>query len=116
MLHLNIRSLAKNYDDLADFLSKFAIQPDVIASTETKIKDKPLVNIFIPGYTFFHVNSNSNAGGVGAYISDSLQASKILFDTAYHGCECLWIKLTCLSTDLNYVIGTVYHHPKTNMK
>ena len=114
LLHLNIRSLAKNYNDLSDFLSKFTIQPHVIALTETKIKDRLLVNISIPGYTFFHVNSNSNAGGVGAYISYSLQASEILFDTAYHGCECLWIKLTCPSTDLNYVIGTVYRHPKTN--
>ena len=96
LLHLNIRSLAKNYDDLADFLSKFTVQPHVIALTETKIKDRPLVNISIPEYTFFHIDSNSHAGGVGAYISDSLQASEILFDTAYHGCEWLWIKLTCL--------------------
>ena len=113
LLHLNIRSLAKNYD-LADFLSKFTVQPHVITLTETKIKDRPLGNISIPGCTFFHVDSNSNAGGVGAYIFDSLQASEILFDTAYHGCECLWIKLTCPGTDLNYS-GTVYRHPKTNM-
>ena len=40
LLHLNIRSLAKNYDDLADFLSKFTIQPHVIALTKTKIKNR----------------------------------------------------------------------------
>ena len=37
LLHLHVRSLAKNYDDLADFLSKCTIQPHVIALTETKI-------------------------------------------------------------------------------
>ena len=53
LLHLNIRFSAKNDDNLADFLSKFTIQPHLIALTETKIKDKPLVNISIRGYTFF---------------------------------------------------------------
>ena len=80
LLHLNIRSLRKNYDNLTEFLTHVPLRPNIISLTETKIKDKPLVNITIPGYTFLHVNSVSNAGDVGVYVSDLLQFKKLPFE------------------------------------
>ena len=114
LLHLNIRSLSKNYDNLIEFLSNLSLPPHIISITETKIKDKPSVNIGIPGYTFLHVNSISNAGGVGVYVSDLLQFKELSFVATFPGCESLWIKITCPNTDINYVVGTVYRHPNTN--
>ena len=53
LLHINIRSLHKNFDNLYDFLVELNFLPDVIRLTETRIKLHPLLNILLPNYTFF---------------------------------------------------------------
>ena len=70
LLHLNMRLLQKNYDDLHAFLSNLPCKPHIISISETKIKDKPLTSISLPGYILLHKNSVFNAGGVGVYTSD----------------------------------------------
>ena len=65
IVHVNIRSLTKNFDDLSHFLSQFSVPPDVICITETRLKNASFVNIFIPGYEFVFADSFSSAGGVG---------------------------------------------------
>ena len=62
----------------------------------------------------FHVNSVSNAGGVGIYISDLLQFKQLTFSATFSGWENLWIEISCLNTDINYIIETIYRHPDTN--
>lgn len=42
--------------------------PDVIAISETKLKENNLTNISIPGYEFLNTNSKTSAGGVGLYL------------------------------------------------
>ena len=115
LLHLNMRSLQKNYDDLHAFLSDLPCKPHIISISETKIKDKPLTSISLPGYIFLHKNSVSNAGGVGVYISDLLRFNEITFKATFPGCESLWINLNSSNNESNYVIGTVYRHPSTSI-
>jgi len=86
LLHLNMRSLHKNYDDLHTFLSDLSSKPHIIAISETKLKDKPLINISIPGYIFLHTNSVFNAGGVGIYFSDLLKFNEVTFKSPSFGC------------------------------
>ena len=90
LLHLNMRSLQKNFDNLCNFLSKLPSKPHVISISETKIKDKPLLNVSIPGYTFLHNNSLSNAGGVGVYVADIFQLEELTFKATIYGCENIW--------------------------
>ena len=71
-MHLNIRSLTKNFDALCEFISSLSFTPDLVCLTETRIKDQPLVNKTIPGNSFAHVNSQSSAGGVAIYTSNNL--------------------------------------------
>ena len=73
LLHLNIRSLNKNYDNLVEFSSTVPAQPHFILLTETKMKGDPFININLLGYNFLHFNSIFNAGGVGVYMLESLQ-------------------------------------------
>ena len=96
LLHLNIRSLAKNYDSLVAFLSTLAFQSHIIALTETKIRDKPTINIAIPGFTFLHVNSKSNAGRVGVYVSDLLQYKQLTFSSTFSVAKLFGWKLLVL--------------------
>ena len=73
ILHLNIRSLNKNYDDLYELISEFPHPPDLVCFSETKLKNNTHVNIQISGYQFVHADSAYNAGGVGIYISDNIE-------------------------------------------
>ena len=114
LLHLNIRSLSKNYENLIEFLTNVPLRPRIISLTETKIKDKPLTNITVSGYTFLLVNSISNAGGVGVYVSRIYHSLKLSFEVSFSGSENKWINLIYPGTDINYVVGTVYCHPNSN--
>ena len=52
LLHINIRSLQKNFDKLFETLDEFLPKPDVICLSESQVKTSPLVNINIPGFEF----------------------------------------------------------------
>ena len=68
VLHINIRSLQKNFDDFYNLLCSLPQPPVIIALSKTRINLHPLSDIEIPGYTFYYSNSPSKAGGVGVYV------------------------------------------------
>ena len=87
--------------------------PDIKYLSETRLKEQSLININIPGYSFIHTDSPTNAGGVAMYISTATQHSiltDIQMDT--DGCENIWIKIK----DSNVIIGTIYRHPKNDLQ
>ena len=53
LMHINIRSLQKNFDLLTEFLDFLRLQPDISCLTETRIKTQPLLNISIPAIALF---------------------------------------------------------------
>jgi len=65
--------------------SDLSSKSHIRAIRETKFKDKLLINISIPGYTFLHTNSVSNAGGVGIYVSNLLKFNKLTFKSPSFG-------------------------------
>ena len=72
MLHLNMRSLPKNLSLLEDFITTVEEAPEIIAISETKLKENNIHNISIPGYSFINTNSRTAAGGVAIYIANEL--------------------------------------------
>ena len=79
--------IQKNYDDMCEFLSNFNTKPHIISLSETKIKSKPLANVSLPGYSFLHNNSQSNAGGVGVYIHESVRYEELDCTITFAGYE-----------------------------
>ena len=67
--HFNVRSLAKNKYKIDTFFSMCNVSLDFIAISEIKLKSKCYTNIQIPDYNFVHVDSLTNAGGVGLYVN-----------------------------------------------
>ena len=61
-IHINIRSIQKNFDCFCELLSELPYRPQIICLSETKIKNQPVINISLPGYIFIHANSPTNAG------------------------------------------------------
>ena len=111
VLHINIRSLQKHIDELHELIINAKIHPDLVAITETRIKNKPLINIDIPGYSFSYETPSSNAGGVGIYVGDNLNFNIIEnYNISISSCENLWLKIKCKNYS-EYIIGVIYRHP-----
>ena len=60
-----------------------------------------------------HVDSASNAGGVGIYISDNIEFNHASsYSITVDGCENIWISINT-NTSQKYLIGLLYRHPKS---
>jgi len=72
LLHVNVRSLHKNFNLLYEFIESLNLLSYVICLSETKRKE-PLTNIELTNYSFVHANSNTNVSGVGIYILNNFK-------------------------------------------
>ena len=108
-LHVNIRSLQKIFDLLCELITLLNFTPHIICFTETQIKDHPLINVSIPNYSFVHVNSTSNAGGVDVYLHSSLKYKLYEQQFSLSNSERMWIKVR--SPVSKFVMGGAYQHP-----
>ena len=74
VLHFNMRSLLKNLSFLEDIITIVKEPPEIIAISETKLKENYIHNIEIPGYAFINTNSRT-AAGVGSWMRRDLELS-----------------------------------------
>ena len=73
VIHFNLRSLPKNKNKIEDFLLQLLNLPHIIAITETKLNSSNLDKAELENYQYEHIDSASNAGGVGVYIRNDLK-------------------------------------------
>ena len=114
IIHVNIRSLQKNIEDLLHLITEFEIPPDVICVTETRLKISPSLRIDLPNYNFINEKTKTNAGGVGIYAIDDWNFTincNFHFDCV--SCENLWINLFS-SHRGKYILRVIYRHPHNN--
>ena len=73
VFHLNIRSVAKNFYKLQDFVSILDKAPSCIAISETWLNSgSEIGEIQLQNYFFIHKPSSTRASGVGLYIQNCL--------------------------------------------
>ena len=70
LLHINTQSLNKNFEKLEEILIELGKLPEIIAISETKLQAE--FKMQLQGYNFIQNNSNTNAGGVGMFIKETL--------------------------------------------
>ena len=94
LMHINIRSVNKNFELMNhELLNSLAMLPDLICLSETKLKIHPLTNVSLPGYApLITTDSDANAGGVGAYVSESFSATDLGKNLLQSNCEDLCFK------------------------
>ena len=75
VFHINIAFLSRHIDDLKILLDLLEHPWDVIAISETKIREEcdPLINISIDGYDFIQTPTKSFFGGVGLYVKNGIE-------------------------------------------
>ena len=96
VLHCNIRSLNANFESLLQMLSDLNHTFTMIGLTETKINsfNENFSNYRIPGCEFFSQPSQSNAGGVGIFVSKNISCSQRSdISVSQTDFESLWIEI-----------------------
>ena len=91
ILHISI------FPKIENMLLELNEYPDVIALTETKIKEsKTQVNRVLNGFTFVHNDTKTSAGGVGIYIKSHI-CFKFRQDLEMkcREYESIWIEIVC---------------------
>ena len=58
IIHINIRSLLKNFDSLQEFLCLLPTMPKIICLSESGINQKPLINLELPIYNLPKVGTS----------------------------------------------------------
>ena len=107
ILHLNIRSLQKNCDNLTSLINCLTYPPHIIALSETWLKDSTQHLYNLEGYEAYHTcRTDREHGGVSIYISTDLHAEPIQqYTFANEDIEMCTIKLKLPS---NYIFSVIY--------
>ena len=103
--------MAKNKENIEEFIKEIGHSPEIIAISETKIGPKSSSDYSIPGYIFLHEDSPTNAGGVAFYIKNNLNFN-LRNDLIIRltDCENLWIEIE-QSRNRKLIVGVIYRHP-----
>ena len=115
-MHVNCRSLPKNYNNLLNLLDMISEPVSAIAVTETWLN--PTVDDLynIPGYHFYsQPRTCRRGGGVGIFLLD-IYSAKIRTDLCTNSdtIECIFIELPLVAKRC-LVIGCIYRPPGTDM-
>ena len=108
ILHVNARSMQKNFDKLKYLLQCLPKPSDIIAVTETWFLQHTKHMYELDGYKSFHVfRTVREHGGVSIYVRNSLQSVSIQqFCTINESIEMCTVQLK--ATNLNLIFSAIY--------
>ena len=117
LLHLNIHSLSRNYDNFTTFLANIEGKFSIMGVSETWLKDSGY-SFDITGYDFIHnPRPNRISGGVGIYVNNDLEfkpGPDLAFpDISSPSTESLFIEIRRPLSN-NIIIGVIYRLPDSN--
>ena len=83
---------------------------------ETRIRNKPLLNVNIDGNSFMHKPYATQAGVVGIYVRNDIRVKRNDdFKLNLEGCEDLWIDVELNCSKNRYLFGVIYRHPDSKV-
>lgn len=117
ILHINCRSIKKNYNSITNLLNMLEAPLSVIAVSETWLTESVHDVYSIPGYNFFAKSRTGKiGGGVGLYVSNNLDC-KILSDLCHMNEHLECIFLECRQVGIpTFIIGSVYRPPNSDLE
>lgn len=116
LMHVNCRSLSKNFTSLNCLLANIDDTLTVLGLTETWLNPVSEDNFKIDGYKFMsNSRSGRNGGGVGLFIDDNyvfrLRKDLLIMKDFI---ECIFVEIVQMGTS-NIIIGCVYRPPNTDL-
>lgn len=114
ILHINIRSMSRNYEDFKVLLSELGFEFKIICLTETWCKNTNQFNI--ENYKTIHQYRNNNkiGGGICLFVHDSL-VFKERYDLCNNTSDCETLSIEIIQDKRNININTVYRPPSGNI-
>ena len=116
IIHINIRSIHNKFDTLKSWLNCLPKPPDVLALTETWLKESNKHLFSLDGYVSHHIiRTKKEQGGISIFTKNYLNVD-LLNQYCYinDSIEILTIKLK--TTNLTYIISIIYRpHSKHEM-
>lgn len=108
VIHINIRSLQKNFDILKSFLNCLPKPPEVIAVTETWLQQNTKHLYFLEGYESFHLTRTVREhGGITVFTKNHMKAEPLmLYSFINENIEICTSKLELGNT--KYIISVIY--------
>jgi hypothetical protein len=116
ILHINCRSLNKNFDSILQLIAQFKFTIPIIAVTETWTTKLTEADFPISGYKFIAKSrENKSGGGVGLYVLETISFKERcdLHVDASNVFESIFIEL--LNVPNKTVIGCVYKPPDSDV-
>ena len=115
LLHLNIRSANKNFEQLSLFLDNIKADCFVIGLTETWFSDEPHSMYSLSKHNLiFNNRINRRGGGVAMYVPTNLHyIVRNDLNTMSHTMESVFIEIISPKRK-NLVVGTIYHPPSSD--
>ena len=120
LLHVNIASLNKHFDELHQLLSRLKFEFDVIGISEHKIGSDaiPTNNISLPGYDDFKFEpTGTTHGGTGFYIKKGLDyiiRHDLKLNTPSFF-EAMFVEII-IPDRKNLIVGCIYRHPSESIR
>ena len=115
IVHINCRSLNKNFDNLLRLIDSLKVMPTVIAVTETWLNSFNEDHFIIPGYTFFASSRKSKSGGgVGLYITNLVISAVKIVDIIDNYFEFILVEITQPNCK-NIIVGAIYRPPSGDL-
>ena len=92
--------------------------PDILSLSDTMILDRTIPDF--DGYVFEYIDSTTQAGGVGAYISNHLNYSlRSDLSLNVQHCEDMWIDFEINpdnKRNSHFIVGVIYRHRNHSYK
>ena len=60
-------------------------------------------------------NSQTNAGGIGVYVTDKLTMTPLGKKELNSNCEDIWLRISNKIENDSFIVGVIYHHPTGNV-
>ena len=126
LMHVNIRSVQKNFSNFENYLAILNYNFDVVGLSETWLNENTLVHFKPDGYRAESIcRSQKSGGGVSILVKNNLQYKRRddLTINSEH-IECLFLELLIYCTKSNtakpssnrILVGTIYRPPNTSVE
>ena len=108
IVHLNIRSVGKNGDEMKSLFATLTLQPDIIAISESFLDSNSVDNTYLSGYQGFHsIRGINKRGGVSIFIKNNI-AADIIEEFSFINNEIEICTVNIHVGDRKYVISCIY--------
>ena len=92
------------------FVNQISKPADIICLSETRLNDRNLGNCSITGYTLYHCNSETKAGGLTIFVFERPKRQKVLqTKIKSKRLEDVWVEII-FNKNISLTVGSKYRH------